>query len=651
MKADSPLQRGKACLCCRKRKMKCDGVRPICTQCVKASRSPECKYHDKKQISRTQLLQQKVAKLEARLRELESEQSDFPDGSPTPSFVESMASSSSSSSPSVTLAHPVKRQDGASAQGAEWPSQLFDDGAGFNDFNTSFPLYPSHPSQSPSTSGQSSDLLESSSLYLPNTFSSSSVYSSPMVHHAGPSTLSNKWWEDPNTFCQQKQMLLDMFLAHRHQFAFDTHIERFQASISYASPDKPHPALMDAIYLMSCHLSQSPPLTELEPHFLKRALCGISDALQHNDRVINVLQASCLLALYFFGRGRILEGYYHSSIAARLAVSLGLHQIRSDSWFQLQFTAGEYQYSAPPPSSNSAVQLHPPKDAIESEERVAAFWQVFVVDRAWSVATGLPAALPDDDHPQAQIETVWPTPLSQFPNVLNDSSQRYDPVTSYPTLRAKAVALFEKTHRLTSSTTSTKNETYWVEHRALEMSLSQFASNLPGLGMSAGQGPFSLNEIDLFVIHTLIHVSTLHLHRDLAKTQAVAYEKCWIAANKVISLVRELNDGDYDYLDPINSACWHCTADVFIKTLVPPTSHTRHNANEIADQQIDVLIAAMKRLGRLFPIAGTSHFTTHPLYHWWYRGMREDVLTLVTGIHATKTGQHRTATRNSLGIP
>lgn len=206
-----------------------------------------------------------------------------------------------------------------------------------------------------------------------------------------------------------------MFLAHRHQFAFDTHIERFQASMAYASADRPHPALMDAIYLMACHLSQSPSLTELEPYFLKRALCGISDALQHNDRVINVLQASCLLALYFFGRGRILEGYYHSSIAARLAVSLGLHQIRSDSWFQLQFTLTGFHHPPLPSPSSSTVQLDPPKDAIESEERVAAFWQVFVVDRAWSVATGLPAALPDDDHPQAQIETVWPTPLSHFP--------------------------------------------------------------------------------------------------------------------------------------------------------------------------------------------------------------------------------------------
>lgn len=85
------------------------------------------------------------------------------------------------------------------------------------------------------------------------------------------------------------------------------------------------------------------------------------------------------------------------------------------------------------------------------------------------------------------------------------------------------------------------------------MSLSQFASNLPVIGLAAGQTPFSLAEIDLFVIHTLINVSTLHLHRELAQTQPVPYEKCWIAANAVTSLVRELADSDYNYLDPIIS--------------------------------------------------------------------------------------------------
>lgn len=98
MKNTSTLQRGRACLCCRKRKMKCDGLRPICTQCLKADRGSECQYHEKQHISRTQILQQKVAKLEARLRELESD----PTG---PSGV-------ASSSAAPTLAPgPSNRQD------------------------------------------------------------------------------------------------------------------------------------------------------------------------------------------------------------------------------------------------------------------------------------------------------------------------------------------------------------------------------------------------------------------------------------------------------------------------------------------------------------------------------------------------------------
>lgn len=194
------------------------------------------------------------------------------------------------------------------------------------------------------------------------------------------------------------------------------HVGRFQASLSLPPPHQPHPALMDAIYLLACYFSRCAPLRELESHFLKRALQGISEALQHSDRIINVLQASCLLAVYFFCHGRILEGYYHSSIAARLAVGLGLHQIRSGDWFQLQLAMAGYSEDLVGPLKAS-VPLSPPVDGVEYAERIAAFWQVFVVDRAWSVATGLPTALPDDDHPKAQIETIWPLPIVEATSV------------------------------------------------------------------------------------------------------------------------------------------------------------------------------------------------------------------------------------------
>lgn len=262
----------------------------------------------------------------------------------------------------------------------------------------------------------------------PSTSGAGPSFSQPRA--GSSSSVSSSWWEDQDVFCRNKQKLfvsllcytrlipshvtltnrLDIFLAHRHQCAFDVHIGRFKASLSLPPPERPHPALMDAIYLMACFYSNVPQLSALQPHFLQLALSGISTSLQHSDRLLHIVQASCLIAIYFFSRGRTLEGYYHSSTAARLAVSLGLHQIKPEDWYQLQLDV----MAQPLPfiSFKSCLQLSAPRDSVEYAERVAAFWQVFTVDRAWSVASGLPAALPDDDSPRAQIETTPPTAIS-----------------------------------------------------------------------------------------------------------------------------------------------------------------------------------------------------------------------------------------------
>lgn len=80
------LQRGSACLSCRKRKLKCDAVRPACRKCMTAGRADECVYDDGKQKTRTQLLQEKVKELEEKLMSLESanggSEEDSAEGSP-----------------------------------------------------------------------------------------------------------------------------------------------------------------------------------------------------------------------------------------------------------------------------------------------------------------------------------------------------------------------------------------------------------------------------------------------------------------------------------------------------------------------------------------------------------------------------------------
>jgi hypothetical protein len=327
---------------------------------------------------------------------------------------------------------------------------------------------------------------------------------------------------------------LDIFIVHAKQCLFDIHIDRFIARLdsashysqtqqmnslsrgrmqySAASPTTtpPHPALMNAIYLLACHFAPQQTLAQLlshivpgsgsaastpsttsppsakgkeaspyESHFLSRALRGISASLEHADRLVDAVRASALLAVYFFAKARLLEGYYHASSAARLAVALGLHQIASEVRMPGQgasppatinelledSTATQSHGSTPPlpvsmmdnnatptaltshthsiPSASQSyptqihampiqqhqhqpcwtgvpaptVPLPPPQDSAEHHERIAAFWQVFCVDRCWSVATGLPTSLPDDDHPQLRICTVWPRAVEEYSTV------------------------------------------------------------------------------------------------------------------------------------------------------------------------------------------------------------------------------------------
>ncbi|KAJ6541021.1 hypothetical protein DFH09DRAFT_1089583 [Mycena vulgaris] len=68
--ASSALQRGGACIFCRKRKVKCDGARPACTRCTEMGRAADCEYTDIQSRSETRELEDSIARLEARIRQL-----------------------------------------------------------------------------------------------------------------------------------------------------------------------------------------------------------------------------------------------------------------------------------------------------------------------------------------------------------------------------------------------------------------------------------------------------------------------------------------------------------------------------------------------------------------------------------------------------
>lgn len=92
------------------------------------------------------------------------------------------------------------------------------------------------------------------------------------------------------------------------------------------------------------------------------------------------------------------------------------------------------------------------------------------------------------------------------------------------------------------------------------MSLAQFSANLPGISQHTNQFSPTRSDVDVVTIHTLIYTATIHLHRDHIETQTPSFEKCLYAASSVAALVRELNEDDFAFLDPINSVRIPCCA-------------------------------------------------------------------------------------------
>ncbi|KAJ6500684.1 hypothetical protein C8R45DRAFT_1071233 [Mycena sanguinolenta] len=594
--AATPLQRGSACLCCRKRKLKCDGTRPVCTQCIKMNRDEECEYDDKKQKSRTQKLKEKLSVLEQRLRELESG---------------SAATSPSSSDPGSL---PVTQH--SSPELAALPSP-FAGGSGNLFDNYSWSSSSASSSLCGGPSGYGTPELDASRLWDSD---DSDPNSHPFLEMSPFSSLPSssefpympRWNpQEPLPF-EIKKILLDIFLAHRHQCWFDGQVERFSLSNTEPFGFEPHPALMNAIYLLACHFARSPYCSEIEPIFFTRALHEITVALDNADRLVDIVQASCLLSVYLYVNCRSLEGYTHSFSAARLAVGLGLHQIRP---LPPLGTDPSQLYS----DEITPIPIPPARDRAEMADRIAAFWQVFMVDRCWSVASGLPVALPDGDCPQVRIKTPWPTPEENDVHLLGEPSTNtvstlfeLQPMLSLgpdaifmPALRAKAAALYERTYRLAFS--AKKSETYWADHHSAGLALQRFALNLPAfVGYEAWRTQAPLIDVDLFTVHTMVHVSTLHLYKDNLSPET------FHGANSILALIqqliRQLNDVDYEYLDPVLSACWSTVARTYVRMMAfagqQIDTTTTVYSMPIIEQELGVILNAMKTLSAFFPTAG-----------------------------------------------
>jgi len=538
--------------------MRCDGVRPSCSQCVKADRAESCDFDDRHRKSRTQILQEKLLSLEQKLRNLE----DVPIQPIHPLKLYQEAPY-----PPVYPPDDMYNQDISTV---DFPSLVFDTIAPSNFLAAFEPFEPDESASTfPVSLSDSFQPLASSSSLNPteyrNTFESPnsthlSLYSSPKQGEI----------EFPAQHC--KQELMAIFMAHRHQCSFEVDPSRL-----YSPDGQLHPALINAIYLNACCFSQSPWFAELKTYFLAETLSAISAALERSDRLIDVASALCLVAVYQYANCRISEGYRHSFAAARLAINLGLHQISGPE---------------SSPQDVLSVVIPPARDDKELTDRISVFWQVLVVDRSWSVASGLPTALPGDQT-SGKLKIETPLPRSTTPSI-----------PFVPALRAEAVTLYERAYRISSS--SLRGELFWSERQEIGQALDRFSLVVPpvfGSDSLRTQPPWI--DVDVLIIHAMVNVAYVYLQRDHLGKCMSASEVCLKAAHTISFHIRQLKEADFQFLDPTISACWRTIGRLYIHLIV--LSDKRNNrAREMhgVARELNVLILALKKLGKVFPIAG-----------------------------------------------
>ncbi|EJD05338.1 uncharacterized protein FOMMEDRAFT_144935 [Fomitiporia mediterranea MF3/22] len=447
----------------------------------------------------------------------------------------------------------------------------------------------------------------------------------PHVHDTQPAAL--KWWEAEELSPPVSDALVAIFLPHSEVLGFAVNPVRFkvQLALPIHHPERPHPALTNAIYLWALRISNLREYMQHEDVYRHRAVLALQGTSEMQSEVsqslaqqrVQAVQAETLLAQYFFCLGLTIEGRYHANAAVTLAVSCGLHQIMPTGY------AHNSSFGSSSASFLSAsFALPAARDATEQAERIGVFWSVFNVDACWSVALALPRSLTDEIARGTEIDTSWS--YEQASVSFGNTVQRFLSAElivgqddSHLVLRAKASALYER-----AATLSTRF--------GLDVSLEPEVQRLAHITSQFAQGLIPLDQLGdvaddirviLAITHGIAHTSMIHLHRARPSATPGSSGASLQHANEILAILEFIssrtneNEGDARNVvpDPILAASTtpvigSAAGKVFIERL----DHLKHEAQtrEICSQHN----ALRPRINRLVNALRTCAGPTNASY-------------------------------------
>ncbi|KAF9017738.1 hypothetical protein BDZ89DRAFT_1140522 [Hymenopellis radicata] len=478
-----PLKRGKACLTCRFLKIKCDGAKPICGPCLRHPKDDECEYADSPRRSRTKQLEDQVARLEARLRDLEQPELPSP----------------------IILHNPY-----------EDPAQA-----------------PTHAHGIPMLAPSTSD---------PPWTSTSSPYSSvlsPLVDTPpGAPGSSGRRTESPHYSSDEPaphiaRSFIEIFFRYAPELGFFLHTSNFYSSATLAPPlghvKRPCSSVLTVIYLWGCHLSERSAEYQAwgdQRHLLNIALKHTALGLtsDHPERYMQTIQAEVLLSYYFLRIGNLLEARQHAS---------GLYRSlwAADCTGFVPNSIGD---------EASMATLLPPVTTIEEGERIDGFWQVVILCKNLAVALDAPSEVCGPlEAPGFQIDTPWPLDKKQYEhhvlppqststvNAFLRQASQIDVSGSLLALTAQAAILLQQVTYFAGQWNAGRNtQNFPNTYQILNRLVVQLGHNLPSLHSSKSPS--------VFFVHAQVFAATIKLNEVAASSEFRARRDCVVAAHTMI---------------------------------------------------------------------------------------------------------------------
>ncbi|KAH8801521.1 fungal-specific transcription factor domain-containing protein [Xylogone sp. PMI_703] len=550
--ASERIEKTISCVNCRKRKLKCDRIKPACATCVRAKQP--CEYPERKRNVGSK--RRNMRELEARLAQVETK---------LVAEVNKVKNLASSSAPQISQA-PVESND---------TSMDLESGDNDNSDTSNIQQEMPEPSFNIHAYGPTHPFHDSYSQEL----------TSLGIEEALP----------PVEMCEE---LTQLYFEQCHPQVPLIHKGRYIAALKLPPSMRPPICLQYAILATAAVVSDK--YANYHGVFYQRSRKYLEQTeMKGNGELytsVRYVQTWHLIANYEAKQTYFTRAWMSSGRCTRLAQMLGLHNLDS-----------EYP--------NYKTMLAPPRDWIETEERRRAFWGAFYGDRWASSGTGWPMLidetgiqtnLPSTERAfEAGIEERTPTLQEALTPEGAAILSPYGGVVLSACLFGHNFQHLQKTGPNERPDDLAGGE-FWKRHRRMDNVLSNTFMFLP----EHLRLPQGIRDLNVVFLNMNIHTSAICLHQ-AAVLAAQRYnldpkfirqcqERNLMAAEEVTNIMRLVTHVNSSNMPSWIGFCLYVAAGVFIQDAMTARSRPQSKSN------VDFLLSAMKAMGKTHSI--THHF-------------------------------------------